>query len=252
MIKVENLHKTFNEQEVLKGVSFEAPQGGVIALLGCSGSGKSTLLRCLNQLENPESGKVSIANEVMEFGPNKKPLSHNQIYQVRKKVGMVFQQFNLWSHLTILQNLIEAPVHVLKKPKKEAIEEAEALLNKVGIVNKKYQYPSHLSGGQQQRAAIARALMMKPEVMLFDEPTSALDPEMVNEVLQVIKSLAAEGMTMLIASHEINFVREVSTQVIFLEEGKILEQGDTQSIFQQQTASRLCQFLNIFKHEGKI
>lgn len=245
-LKAENIHKTFAQQEVLKGVSFSADQGEVVALLGSSGSGKSTLLRCLNQLEIPDQGTIQINHDVMSFGPGSTPIKQKKIYEIRSKVGMVFQQFNLWSHLTILQNLIEAPIHVLKKSKPEAIEQAKKLLDKVGILNKQDKYPSQLSGGQQQRAAIARALMMMPKIMLFDEPTSALDPEMVNEVLQVIKSLAVEGMTMVIASHEINFVRDVSSQIIFLEEGKILEQGNTAEIFAQPKTERLKRFLNVF------
>lgn len=243
-----DLHKAFAGHEVLKGVSLQATTGSVIALLGSSGSGKSTLLRCINQLEIPDVGTIQMNGKVMEFGRGKKTITQKQKTQVRTKVGMVFQQFNLWAHLTILQNLITAPIHVLKIPKAEAIKQAEVLLNKVGIADKQHQYPAQLSGGQQQRAAIARALMMKPEIMLFDEPTSALDPEMVGEVLQVMKALAAEGMTMIVASHEIGFVRDVSTQVIFLHEGKILEQGTTQEIFKQAKTERFKKFLESVRH----
>lgn len=243
-----DLYKAFARHEVLKGVSLQATQGDVIALLGSSGSGKSTLLRCINQLEVPDSGSIQMDNTVMEFGPGKKPVTQKKKTQIRTKVGMVFQQFNLWAHLSILENLITAPVHVLKMPRAAAIEQAEILLKKVGIADKKQQYPAQLSGGQQQRAAIARALMMKPEIMLFDEPTSALDPEMVGEVLQVMKALAAEGMTMMVASHEIGFVRDVSTQVIFLHEGKILEQGSTQEIFKQAKTERFKRFLESVRY----
>lgn len=248
-ITIENLHKKFDDHEVLKGVSLTAPEGSVVALLGSSGSGKSTLLRCINLLEAPNSGKIQMDQDVLLFGPKEKPIPPKKIIELRTKVGMVFQQFNLWMHLTILENLILAPIHVLKIPKKKAIAQAEALLAKVGISNKQNQYPSKLSGGQQQRAAIARALMMNPKIMLFDEPTSALDPEMVNEVLQVIQSLAAEGMTMIIASHEIRFVKKTAKQIIFLEEGKILEQGSTEEIFKKAKTERLQRFLDAVQHE---
>lgn len=247
-IIISDLYKSFGEHEVLKGVSLQAAQGEVVALLGSSGSGKSTLLRCVNQLAIPDKGTIQIGEEVMEFGSKKKSISHKKITQIRTKVGMVFQQFNLWAHLTVLENLIEAPLHVLKLSRADAIARAETLLKKVGIINKQHQYPTQLSGGQQQRAAIARALMMKPEAMLFDEPTSALDPEMVGEVLQVVKSLAAEGMTMLIASHEIAFVRDVATQVIFLDDGKILEQGTVTEVFGQPKTDRFRKFLESVRH----
>lgn len=247
-LEVQNLKKSFGNNEVLKDVSLVARPGAVIALLGSSGSGKSTLLRCINQLEQPNAGIIKIGDEQMEFGSQYKPISQARITAIRTKVGMVFQQFNLWAHLTVLENLIMAPMHVLKQPKDKAIARAEILLQKVGIIAKQHQYPSQLSGGQQQRAAIARALMMQPEVMLFDEPTSALDPEMVGEVLMVMKALAAEGMTMLVASHEMGFARDVASHVIFLDEGRILEQGDAQEIFRQPKTERLKKFLESVRY----
>lgn len=246
-IVVENLYKSFGGQPVLQGVSFTAEAGMVTALIGSSGSGKSTLLRCINQLETTDAGIIYIGQVLLKFGPDEKPISHAKVTAIRTRVGMVFQQFNLWSHLTILQNLILAPIYVLKQSKTEAIAQAQQLLEKVGILTKQHDFPAQLSGGQQQRAAIARALMMKPEAMLFDEPTSALDPEMVKEVLQVIQKLAQEGMTMLIASHEMHFVRNVAHQVIFLDEGKIAEQGAAQDLFQHPKTKRLRKFLETIR-----
>ena len=246
---VENLHKSFNHHPVLQGISFTANKGDVIAIMGGSGSGKSTLLRCINLLTTPDQGSIQVDNKIMEFYPQQKvSLSTKEIIQLRRKVGMVFQQFNLWSHMTLLENLIEAPIHVLNKNKQETIEEATILLKKVGLGDKHHHYPVQLSGGQQQRAAIARALMMKPEIMLFDEPTSALDPEMVGEVLMVMQQLATEGMTMLIATHELGFARRVANQSVFLEGGKILEQGDTLSMFSQPKTVRFRQFLEAMQH----
>ncbi|NBQ39432.1 MAG: ATP-binding cassette domain-containing protein, partial [Alphaproteobacteria bacterium] len=213
-LKVEDLHKRFGDAEVLKGVSLSANTGDVIAMIGSSGSGKSTLLRCINLLETPNSGRVYVNGELirMKAMPDgtAKPEDQKQVERIRSKLAMVFQNFNLWSHRTILENVIEAPVHVLGVPKKEAIEQAEALLAKVGIADKRNFYPNHLSGGQQQRAAIARALAMDPSVLLFDEPTSALDPELVGEVLQVMRKLAEEGRTMLVVTHEMGFARDVA------------------------------------------
>lgn len=247
-VTITDLHKSFANLAVLKGVSLAAKQGDVITLLGSSGSGKSTLLRCINQLEIPDAGSLTIGDETLQFGKNLPPISQQRINKIRMKVGMVFQQFNLWTHLTILENLILAPIHVLKQPKKTVVERAQQLLNKVGIVDKQDQYPSQISGGQQQRAAIARALMMKPDVMLFDEPTSALDPEMVHEVLQVIQNLASEGMTMLIATHEIGFARHVASEVVFLDQGKIIEQGAAGEVFYQPKSERLRRFLSAVKN----
>jgi len=246
-ISITDLHKTFGQNEVLKGVSLDAHPGDVVSILGSSGSGKSTLLRCINFLEMPTAGSISINGETLQLRRNRQgdmePVDASQIARVRAKLSMVFQSFNLWSHMTILQNIIEAPVHVLKKPKQQAKEEAMALLHKVGIAEKANAYPAELSGGQQQRVAIARALAMEPEAMLFDEPTSALDPELVNEVLLVMRQLADEGRTMIVVTHEMGFAREVSDQVIFLHEGKIEEQGPPQQVFDHPQSERFRQFI---------
>ncbi len=248
-IIVQNLTKSFAEHRILKGVSFSAKQGDVVTLMGSSGSGKSTLLRCLNLLTTPDTGIIQVDRQIFTFDPLlPHPLSQNEITKLRMRIGMVFQQFNLWAHKTVLQNLIEAPIYVLKKKKKMVMTQAEILLTKVGLLDKKDKYPVQLSGGQQQRAAIARALMMNPEIMLFDEPTSALDPEMVNEVLNVMQSLATEGMTMLIATHELGFARRVSTKSIFLHQGVILEEGDTSTMFNQPKTPRFQQFLQAMQH----
>ena len=244
----ENIRKTFGSLEVLKGVSVTARKGDVIAMLGSSGSGKSTFLRCLNLLEQPDDGKIVVAGEEMQLVKDKhgrlKAADRRQIEHLRTRLGMVFQQFNLWSHMTILDNVIEAPVHVLKVPRKQAIERAQALLEKVGIWQKRDAYPSHLSGGQQQRAAIARALAMEPAVLLFDEPTSALDPELVGEVLRVMRDLAGEGRTMIVVTHEMGFAREVADQVIFLHQGRIEEQGTPAAFFGAPKSQRVQQFLS--------
>ncbi|WP_419659423.1 lysine arginine ornithine ABC transporter, ATP-binding protein [Desulfosarcina variabilis str. Montpellier] len=249
-LKVENLHKRFGTLEVLKGISLTAHQGDVISLIGSSGSGKSTLLRCINLLEIPNSGHVWVNGERIEMTTNRKgetiPQSSRQVDRIRSKLGMVFQQFNLWTHMTIMENVIEAPVHVLGQNKKEAKETAMALLEKVGIADKAKSYPAHLSGGQQQRAAIARALAMEPTVMLLDEPTSALDPELVGDVLAVMRQLAEEGRTMLVATHEMDFCRDVSTQVIFLDEGRVGEQGSPEKVFNAPESVRCRQFLSRF------
>jgi ABC-type histidine transport system ATPase subunit len=243
---VSDLHKSFGPLEVLKGVSLSARNGDVISMLGSSGSGKSTLLRCINLLETPDAGEVHVGGELIRMTQTRhgaKPADHKQVDRIRTRLGMVFQSFNLWSHMTVLENVIEAPVHVLKKPKAEAIERAEALLAKVGIADKRDHYPAHLSGGQQQRAAIARALAMEPQLMLFDEPTSALDPELVGEVLRVMRDLAEEGRTMLIVTHEIGFAREVSSRAVFLHRGRIEEQGPPKEVFGKPRSERLRQFL---------
>jgi ABC-type histidine transport system ATPase subunit len=246
-LTVENLHKSFGTLEVLKGISIAAHQGDVISILGASGSGKSTLLRCINFLETPDSGTISVCGEEVRMKQNRRgqnmPSDAKQVERVRTKLAMVFQQFNLWSHMTILENVIEAPIHVLKMPRDKAMENAEAYLRKVGIHDKQHAYPSHLSGGQQQRAAIARALAMEPEVMLFDEPTSALDPELVGEVLQVIRDLAEEGRTMMVVTHEMGFAREVSSRVVFLHEGQIEEDGPPQQVFDTPKSERFKQFI---------
>ncbi|KAA0690234.1 ATP-binding cassette domain-containing protein [Neorhizobium sp. P12A] len=246
-LRVKDLHKSFGPVEVLKGISLDAREGDVISILGSSGSGKSTLLRCINLLETPNSGEISVAGEVIGMQPTangSRPADQRQVDRLRSRLGMVFQSFNLWSHKTILENIIEAPIHVQKRSRTECIEEAEALLAKVGIADKRNQYPSHLSGGQQQRAAIARALAMQPKVMLFDEPTSALDPELVGEVLRVMRGLAEEGRTMLVVTHEMGFARDVSNRVIFLHKGMIEEDGDPREVFASSKSDRFRQFIS--------
>jgi arginine/lysine/histidine transport system ATP-binding protein len=235
MVTIENLRKSFAGHLVLDGVSATIRKGEVVAILGSSGSGKSTLLRCINQMEIPDSGEIRINQEQV--------LSSN-LREVRTKVGMVFQNFNLFPHLSVMENLLYAPTKVKKMDRAVAIEKAKTLLNQVGLSDKANAYPQTLSGGQKQRVAIARALMMDPEVVLFDEPTSALDPEMVLEVLRVMKSLASTGMTMLIVTHEMGFVKEVSSRVLFLEKGKILEDRPTRDFFERHTHDRIAQFLN--------
>ncbi len=247
-LSVDDLYKSFSGTKVLSGVSFEARKGDVIAVLGSSGSGKSTMLRCVNLLETPDSGKITVCGEEILMKINRRgenvPVDKKQVERIRSKLTMVFQQFNLWSHMTILENVIEAPIHVLKVPRKKAIEQGKAFLDKVGIAEKIDAYPAHLSGGQQQRAAIARALAMEPEVMLFDEPTSALDPELVGEVLQVMRDLADEGRTMVVVTHEMGFAREVSTEVIYLHQGLIEEKGPPSQVFTEPDSERFSQFLN--------
>jgi octopine/nopaline transport system ATP-binding protein len=245
-LEVRDLYKSFGPLEVLKGVSVSAREGDVIALIGASGSGKSTLLRCLNLLETPDSGDVYVQGELINMKKGRhgqEPADRKQVDRIRTKLGMVFQSFNLWSHMTVLENIIEAPIHVLGLSKAEATERAEALLDKVGIADKRGHYSGHLSGGQQQRAAIARALAMEPEVMLFDEATSALDPELVGEVLKVIRDLADEGRTMLLVTHEMGFAREVASEVIYLHEGHIEEQGTPAEVFENPKSERCRQFL---------
>lgn len=248
-LEIQNLHKSFQDHVVLQGVSFTANKGDVVALMGSSGSGKSTLLRCINLLTVPDDGIICIDNQTLKFGGNDKSELNSKLkIALRKKIGMVFQQFNLWAHMTVLENLIEAPIHVLHKNKADTIAEATILLEKVGLQDKAHRYPAQLSGGQQQRAAIARALMMKPEIMLFDEPTSALDPEMVGEVLNVMQQLATDGMTMLVATHELGFARRVANQSIFLDSGKIVEQGDTTTMFSHPQSNRFRRFLEAMQH----
>jgi len=247
-IVAETIFKRFGQLEVLKGVSLSADEGNVIALIGSSGSGKSTLLRCINLLETPDSGNVYIAGELIRMKKNRRgetvPEDHKQVDRIRTRLGMVFQHFNLWSHMTILENVIEAPVHVMKKPKKYAVDLAMSLLKKVGIDEKAHFYPSQLSGGQQQRAAIARALAMEPAALLVDEPTSALDPELVGEVLRVMQQLAEEGRTMIIATHEMEFARHVASHVMFLHNGVVEDQGTPEYIFENPRSDRCRQFLS--------
>ena len=247
-LEAQDIHKSFGQVEVLKGVSVTAHQGDVIAMLGASGSGKSTFLRCINLLEMPTSGRIHLHGDHIEIVKdrrgNPKPKDQRQVEHMRTKLGMVFQQFNLWAHMTVLENVIEAPIHVLKVPRKEAIARAEMLLDKVGVLARKDYYPIHLSGGQQQRVAIARALAMEPEVMLFDEPTSALDPELVGEVLRVMRSLAEEGRTMIVVTHEMGFAREVADRMVFFHEGVILEQGSPQEVFEATKQPETRKFLD--------
>ena len=242
-IRVSGLRKSFGNHQVLKGVSLTAREGDVVAIIGGSGSGKSTLLRCINFLETPSGGAIEIGGEKVAMHPDGSPSDKRQLERLRQSLGMVFQNFNLWTHKTVLENLIEVPVHVLKTPKAEAVTRARALLQRVGLAEKEAAYPAFLSGGQQQRAAIARALAMNPRAMLFDEPTSALDPELVGEVLHVIKALADEGRTMILVTHEMKFAREVASHVIYLHNGLIEEEGPPEQLFGAPKSDRLKQFL---------
>jgi octopine/nopaline transport system ATP-binding protein len=242
-IRIDGLRKSFGSLEVLKGVSLRACEGDVVAIIGGSGSGKSTMLRCINFLETPTSGRIVIGGEEIALRRDGTPANRRQIEKARQRLGMVFQQFNLWSHKTILENLIEVPVHVLGVPKAEAVARAERLLARVGLAEKSGTYPAFLSGGQQQRAAIARALAIEPRAMLFDEPTSALDPELVGEVLNVIRDLAAEGRTMILVTHEMKFAREVANHVIYLHQGVVEEEGPPDVLFGAPKSDRLKQFL---------
>ncbi|MCV2358981.1 MULTISPECIES: ABC transporter ATP-binding protein [Roseateles] len=245
---VENLHKRYGDRVVLKGVSLAAKTGDVITLIGSSGSGKSTFLRCLNLLEQPFEGKLSLAGEELQLVRDRdgslKAGDAKQLQRWRSRLAMVFQNFNLWGHRTVLENVIEAPVYVLGVPKAEAIAKAEALLARVGVSHRKDAYPAQLSGGEQQRVAIARALAVEPEVMLFDEPTSALDPELVGEVLKVMRDLAAEGRTMIVVTHEMGFAREVSNYTMFLHQGRVEEEGDPREVLVRPQSPRLQQFLS--------
>ncbi len=245
---VKDLYKNFGTLEVLKGISMEAHEGDVITLIGSSGSGKSTFLRCMNLLEIPTAGEIHVGGEHLKMIKNRRgkivPSDKKQVDRIRTKLGMVFQHFNLWSHMTILENIMEAPVHVLKRPKKESKEYAMDLLEKVGIAERSHYFPAQLSGGQQQRAAIARALAMDPDVLLFDEPTSALDPELVGEVLRVMQDLVKEGRTMIVATHEMGFAREVSSKIIFLDKGVIEAEGPPDYIFSSPDSARCRQFLS--------
>ena len=247
-LQVDNIHKRFGSNEVLKGVSLVAHAGDVISIIGSSGSGKSTFLRCINLLEKPHEGRIVVAGEELALRqqPNGElgAADPKQLARLRTKLAMVFQYFNLWAHMTVLQNIIEAPIHVMGIPKEQAIEIARKYLAKVGLAGKEDAYPAHLSGGQQQRVAIARALAMEPEVMLFDEPTSALDPELVTEVLRVMQNLAQEGRTMVVVTHEMGFAREVSKHLIFLHQGRIEEEGAAAQVLANPKSERLKQFLS--------
>ncbi|WP_137931584.1 DUF2817 domain-containing protein [Mesorhizobium comanense] len=246
-VQIEDLHKSFGSLLVLKGVNLAAHAGEVISMIGSSGSGKSTFLRCINLLEQPDGGKVAIDGELIKMkqlsNGRAGPADMAQVERIRARVGMVFQSFNLWPHMTVLENIIEAPRHVLKEPREKAVDHAHALLKKVGLSDKHAHYPGQLSGGQQQRAAIARTLAMRPKVILFDEPTSALDPELVGEVLRVIRQLAEEGNTMILVTHEMQFAREVSHKILFLHQGKVEEEGAPAELFGSPRSERLRQFL---------
>ena len=242
-----DIHKSFGAMEVLKGISLQAHKGDVISILGASGSGKSTLLRCIPFLEVPQAGVIAVGeNSVTLDNPDEK-LSRAQrqrIKLMRMQLGFVFQSFNLWPHKTVIENIIEAPVQVQKRSVKEATEEAEALLHKVGLYAKRDAWPSQLSGGQQQRVAIARALAQQPKAILFDEPTSALDPELVGEVLKVLEQLAAEGMTLILVTHEMNFARDVGDRVVFMHQGRVWEQGSSKTLFAAPQTPELKQFIS--------
>ena len=247
-LQAENIHKRFGSVEVLKGVSLTAHAGDVISIIGSSGSGKSTFLRCINLLEKPHQGRIVVAGEELKLVPGANgelgAADPKQLQRMRTKLAMVFQHFNLWAHMTVLQNIIEAPVHVMGLPRDEAVEIARKYLKRVDLAGLEDRYPAHMSGGQQQRVAIARALAMEPEVMLFDEPTSALDPELVSEVLKVMKTLALEGRTMVVVTHEMGFARDVSNHVIFLHKGLIEEEGNPAQVLANPKSERLAQFLS--------
>ena len=252
ILQAQDIHKRYGANEVLRGVSIQARAGNVISMIGSSGSGKSTFLRCLNLLEQPNSGRIVVSGEELALVPDLRDKSSrslrardaSQLQRLRSRVAMVFQHFNLWAHMTALENIIEAPVQVLGLSKAEALERAALYLNKVGVYHRKDAYPAHLSGGEQQRVAIARALAMEPQVMLFDEPTSALDPELVGEVLRVMRSVAEEGRTMIVVTHEMSFAREVSNHVVFLHKGQIEEQGDPREVLARPQTERLQAFLS--------
>ncbi|CAG9609717.1 amino acid ABC transporter ATP-binding protein [Pseudoneobacillus rhizosphaerae] len=244
MISVKGLYKQFDKLEVLKGLDLEIERGKVIVLIGPSGSGKTTFLRCLNVLETPTKGVISIDDETLDFS---NPISNKRVASFRRQTGMVFQSYNLFPHMTALENVMEGPVTVKKESKDVVRQRAEALLNKVGLGDKLDYYPFQLSGGQQQRVGIARALAMDPKVMLFDEPTSALDPELVGEVLKVMKDLANEGMTMVVVTHEMRFAKEAADEVLFLDQGVIVERGKPEQIFSNPKEARTKQFLSLIE-----
>ncbi|OMQ39802.1 ATP-binding cassette domain-containing protein [Ensifer sp. 1H6] len=246
-MEVHDIHKRFGPLPVLNGVNISAQPGEVVSMIGSSGSGKSTFLRCINLLEQPNDGRIVIDGEEIRMKKtpdgSAAPADMRQVERIRSRVGMVFQNFNLWPHMTVLENIIEAPRHVLKEERQAAVDHAHALLKKVGLSDKHDQYPGQLSGGQQQRAAIARTLAMRPKLILLDEPTSALDPELVGEVLRVIRQLAEEGNTMILVTHEMQFAREVSHKILFLHQGKVEEEGAPAEVFTNPRSERMRQFL---------
>lgn len=246
MLAVDNIYKSFGGKKILKGVSLNINKGEVISVIGPSGSGKSTMLRCLNLLETIDKGRITVEKDCLVYTDDAGKLVYadkKDLRKIRLKLGMVFQNFVLFPHYSVLKNIIDAPVHVAGMNKEEAIEMAMKLLEKVGLADKAEAYPYQLSGGQKQRVAIARALAMKPDILLFDEPTSALDPELTGEVLKVMKELAAEDMTMIVVTHEMNFAREVSDRVIFMDQGLIVEEGSPDEIFQNPKNERTKAFL---------
>lgn len=252
-VQIKNLRKSFSGREILRGINFETEPGRVTTILGSSGSGKSTMLRCINFLETPDCGEILINGEAVKTRPTSKglvPADAGQINRIRSGIGMVFQSFNLWSHLTVLENIIEVPLHVQKRARKDAVAEALVLLERVGLAGKQDHFPSQLSGGQQQRVGIARAVAQHPHLMLFDEPTSALDPELVGEVLSVIRSLADEGRTLILVTHEIAFAKEVSDRIIFLHEGKIEHDGTPDDVLNSRSSEHINKFLSRTRHEA--
>lgn len=252
MIELSDVRKSFNELEVLKSISLTVPRGGVVALIGPSGSGKSTLLRCINVLTVPDGGTIRVGDSRMDFGKGHRLPRDRDLSAFRAKTGMVFQSFNLFPHMSVIQNVMEGPVTVLRRPRAEVRGEALALLAKVGLGDKADAYPDRLSGGQKQRVAIARALAMKPEVMLFDEATSALDPELVGEVLAVVRQLAAEGMTMILVTHEMAFAREVADTVIFMRDGHVVEEGPARQVIDAPREAGTRAFLSHFHQSGLL
>lgn len=243
MLEIRNLHKAFGSLEVLKGIDVDLEKGKVLVVIGPSGSGKTTLLRCMNLLEMPDQGTLKLSDRQLEFQPGRK-LSTRNVTELRKRTGMVFQSYNLFPHKTVIENIMEGPVIVQKKEKAKARQTAQELLNKVGLGERGGYYPHQLSGGQQQRVGIARAMAMEPDVLLFDEPTSALDPELVGEVLRVIKQLALEGRTMVIVTHEMKFAADVADHVILMDNGVIIEQGPPQQVINNPQTARGQQFMN--------
>lgn len=246
MVKLENVHKSFGDLEVLKGIELEVKEGEVVCVIGPSGSGKSTILRCLNHLERITSGRITIDGEIMDHRDKHADvthISHKKVLKMCSELGMVFQRFNLFPHKTVLENIIEAPIVVKKEDKTKCIQYAESLLEMVGLSDKRDEYPSRLSGGQQQRVAIARALAMRPKIMLFDEPTSALDPELVGEVLEVMRKLAKDGMTMIVVTHEMAFAKDVANRVIFMDNGVVVEDSPPDIIFTNPQHERTRGFL---------
>jgi ABC-type histidine transport system ATPase subunit len=247
LLLAEGIHKRYGSNEVLKGVTVQARQGDVISMIGASGSGKSSFLRCLNLLEQPHAGRIVLDGEALALVPDRtgalQARDPAQLQRLRSRVAMVFQHFNLWAHMTALQNVIEAPMQVLGLSRAESLARAEHYLQRVGVAHRQGAYPAHLSGGEQQRVAIARALAMEPRVMLFDEPTSALDPERVGEVLRVMRSVAEEGRTMIVVTHEMGFAREVSNHLVFLHQGRVEEEGPPREVLARPQSERLQAFL---------